>query len=126
MAKGKQERLKNVCSLNTDLQYKDISKETVIINSNVTVSAYIEGGMVYVRSLIPANLATPTGWLFQMPEKYAPRLPVYATIAYTTSANDIGKMAGVTINPDGKVGYYQARPLGSHEGFNIQYPLKRT
>ena len=48
-----------------------------------------------------------------------------ATIAYTTSANDIGKMAGVTVNPDGKVGYYQAQPLGSYEGFNVQYPLKR-
>ncbi len=113
------------CPLNTDLQYRDISKEAVIINQGVTVSAYIEGGMVYIRSLIPANLPTHTGLLFQLPEGYAPRLPVYATIAYTTSANDIGKMAGVTVNPDGKVGYYQAQPLGSYEGFNVQYPLKR-
>ena len=30
MAKGKQERLKNVCSLNTDLQYKDILRSQVV------------------------------------------------------------------------------------------------
>lgn len=102
-----------VSKLNTDLQYRDISKEAVIINPSVTLSAYIEGGMVYARSFIPANLPEQNGLLFQLPEKYAPRLPVHASVAYFTNADDVGEMVGATVSPDGKVVYYQTHPLVS-------------
>ncbi len=112
-----------VSKLNTDLQYRDISKEAVIINPSVTLSAYIEGGMVYARSFIPANLPEQNGLLFQLPEKYAPRLPVHAPVAYFTNADDVGEMVGATVSPDGKVVYYQTHPLVSYGGFIFQYPL---
>lgn len=67
-----------------------------------------------------------TGFLFQLPKEYAPRIAVYANVASRTGVSDIGKIAGVAIDTNGKVDYYQAQPLNYQEGFNIQYPLKRN
>ena len=116
-------------SLNTDLQYRDISSEVTIVNPNIIkhVYAYIENGMVSVHSYIPPNIEPFGGIvLFRLPLKYAPRTITYGIASYPADAADINKIVTVSIDTDGNAGVWQINKLFYSEPFMIQYPLKRN
>lgn len=124
MAKGKQERLKNVCSLNTDLSYKDILKEITILKEGTTFdSAYVKNGIVWLTGRAPAG-TTGLVKTAKISAPYAPRTDMRGFPSYNASTVDIGKMSSICMRSSGVIDIYFKEPLAYAEIFIIIYPLK--
>ena len=111
--------------LNTDLVYKDISSEITVLVDGANVQAYIENGQVIILGEIPPGLTAgiPIN-IFNVPEKYAPRFMVGASIIYGSTYLDSGKIAAVSISSTGDVSLYQKESLSYLEWCNLTYPLR--
>ena len=110
-----------------NLEYKDFSKEVTKLNTNTpTPVCYVENGTVYILGSFIAKTTAMTGNLFQVPEKYAPRVDVVGAVSYPSSSVDAGKVMSVNISTSGIVSYYTKDQLNYAQRFTIQYPLKTT
>ena len=116
------------CLLNTDLQFKNISGEVMVLTPNIaeSITVYIENGIVFIRVTIKASLQPFVVELFKIPEKYAPRMITDAVISNPADADDFGRIASANITSDGICHIWQITPLKYGEPFMIQYPLKRS
>ncbi len=114
--------------LNTDLQYKDITDEITVLapDSVLTAYAYISSGMVNIYCALLTHIAPGIVTLLKLSEKYAPYTRAFGLISCLESALDVGKIATVTITPDGNVRIWLKESLVGNEPFTIQYPLKRN
>ncbi len=117
-----------VSKLNTDLQFKNISGEVMVLTPNIaeSITVYIENGIVFIRVTIKASLQPFVVELFKIPEKYAPRMITDAVISNPADADDFGRIASANITSDGICHIWQITPLKYGEPFMIQYPLKRS
>lgn len=111
--------------LNTDNLYKDISGEITALYPGVRCNAYIENGMVIIRSQIPDSTEKLRIELLQVPEKYSPRVDVYGILSYYGTFSDFGKSYGVVINTSGKIEVILRSAMSYPESYTIQYPLRR-
>lgn len=108
------------------MQYENITDEVTAIITGLPRNAYIENGMVVIKSYVPIELSVGTHNLLQLPDKYAPRLQTFGFMSITGSGSDIGKVANISISPEGIISCWVASKLNFHEPFTIQYPLKRS
>lgn len=113
-------------SLNTDLQYKDISSEIVITFPGIPCRAYVENGIVFISSAILKTVPYELTELFTVPLKYAPRVTTYTDISVAASRNDMNKVLSVGIRDDGRAYVWLEKTMYDDEPFTIQYPLKRS
>ena len=110
--------------LNTDLGYKDISEEVMTLFPGIPFNAYVEGGMVFIRSSIPAGCDMEIIELLKLPEKYSPRVETYGLVSFGGAGADIGKIYTVIAYRNGLVKIAQVNPMVRDESFVILYPLK--
>lgn len=115
-----------VNSLNTDNLYKNISGKITALYPGIPYSAYIENGMVFIKSQIPANTEKLRLELLQVPDKYSPRVEVYGILTYYGTLADSGKSYGVVIDTSGKIEVVLSSAMIYPENYIIQYPLKRN
>lgn len=115
-----------VSALNTDNLYKNISGKITALYPGIPYSAYIENGMVFIKSQIPANTEKLRLELLQVPDKYSPRVEVYGILTYYGTLADSGKSYGVVIDTSGKIEVVLSSAMIYPENYIIQYPLKRN
>lgn len=107
--------------------YKSIMDELIITeNEYFYISrAYVENGSVVIQGTIRAKV--PGYKIVKIiPEKYAPRITIYATIGYPSSGTDIGKIAQVRFNEAGELSFWVINGLDYGEPFSIVYPLRSS
>lgn len=114
-----------VNSLNTDIRYKYIGNEITLLE-NIYLYAYVENGMVIIRSIVPTSLSVGLRELMRVPEKYAPREVFFGYVSYNSSSSDINKVSSVLITGEGSVKVWLLSELTHDEPFTIMYPLKRS
>lgn len=112
-------------SLNTDIRYKYIGNEITLLE-NIYLYAYVENGMVIIRSIVPTSLSVGLRELMRVPEKYAPREVFFGYVSYNSSSSDINKASSVLITREGSVKVWLLSELTHDEPFTIMYPLKRS
>lgn len=113
-------------SLNTDLQYRDISSEISVQNNYTTwFTAFIENGMVCINGVTPKGITGAISFL-KINKKYTPRVASYGFVSFPASGCDINKINCVSIDTDGNIGAWIGVATDYPVAFVIQYPLKRN
>ena len=95
------------------------------MTENIYLDAYVENGMVIIRSIVPKSLSVGLKELMRVPEKYAPRAIFFGYVSYNSSSDDINKVSSVLITGEGSVKAWLLSKLTYDEPFTIMYPLRR-
>lgn len=100
-----------------DLMTKLVNRETSCF---VIENAYIANGFVFIKGGIKAGVDFSTAKL--LPEKYAPYSQQLATVHYTNTSGDNGKVQTLTLQVNGDITGW-VRKLDYYEPFTFMYPL---
>lgn len=113
------------CPLNTDLQYKDISKEIIILKEGTSFdSAYVKNGIVWITGRAPAGTTEMVTQIAKISAPYAPRTDMRGFPSCNATTEDIGKMSSICMRSSGVIDIFFKEPLVYAEIFAIIYPLK--
>lgn len=114
-----------VSKLNTDLQYKDISKEIIILKEGTSFdSAYVKNGIVWITGRAPAGTTEMVTQIAKISAPYAPRTDMRGFPSCNATTEDIGKMSSICMRSSGVIDIFFKEPLVYAEIFAIIYPLK--
>ncbi len=114
-----------ISKLNTDLQYKDISKEIIILKEGTSFdSAYVKNGIVWITGRAPAGTTEMVTQIAKISAPYAPRTDMRGFPSCNATTEDIGKMSSICMRSSGVIDIFFKEPLVYAEIFAIIYPLK--
>lgn len=114
-----------ISKLNTDLQYKDISKEIIILKEGTSFdSAYVKNGIVWITGRAPAGTTKMVTQIAKISAPYAPRTDIRGFPSCNATTEDIGKMSSICMRRSGVIDIFFKEPLVYAEIFAIIYPLK--